>query len=171
MSSSVHFGDKGKDILILGEGPTQALDGTALIAEGKYPINFTQPGKRFVLSFLIEDNELFEKYNTTWDRVSVDIKKEFDSETVNSKNSLKTKIKSHGDKFLLLDSNRTFLAVISLDYPPQKNDSYHPQVFLKECKYIEKKVVRHIYDSWVIFLILPMSLMKNKLELASLFKK
>ena len=65
MSSSVHFGDKGKDILILGERPTQALEGTALIAEGKYPINFTQPGKRFVLSFLIEDNELFEKYNTT----------------------------------------------------------------------------------------------------------
>ena len=30
-----------KDILILGEGPTQGLDDTILTAEDKYPINFT----------------------------------------------------------------------------------------------------------------------------------
>ena len=42
MSSSVHLVNKGKDILILGEGPTQGLDDTALTAEVKYPINFTQ---------------------------------------------------------------------------------------------------------------------------------
>ena len=50
MSSSVHIGNKNKDILILGEGPTQGLDDTKLIAEAKYPTNFTQPNKRFVLS-------------------------------------------------------------------------------------------------------------------------
>ena len=50
MSSSVHVDNKGKDILILGEGPTQGLDDTTLTAEAKYPINFTQSGKRFVLS-------------------------------------------------------------------------------------------------------------------------
>ena len=44
--------------------------------------------------FFIEDNELLQKYNTVWDKVSVDIKKEFDSEPVNNKNFLKTKIKS-----------------------------------------------------------------------------
>ena len=31
------------------------------------------------MNFLIEDNDLLEKYNTIWDRVSSDIKKEFDS--------------------------------------------------------------------------------------------
>ena len=36
--------------LILGEGPTQGLDDTTLTAEAKYPINFTQSGKRFVVS-------------------------------------------------------------------------------------------------------------------------
>ena len=46
MSSSVHVDDKGKDILILGEGPTQELDDTTLTAEAKYLINFTQSGKR-----------------------------------------------------------------------------------------------------------------------------
>ena len=33
MSSSVHIDNKKKDILILGEGPTQGLDGTTLTAE------------------------------------------------------------------------------------------------------------------------------------------
>ena len=50
MSSSVHIDVKYKDFLIFVEGPTQGLDDTALTAEAKYPINFTQPRKRFVLS-------------------------------------------------------------------------------------------------------------------------
>ena len=47
MSSSMHIDNKNKDILILGEGPTQGLDNTTLTAEAKYPINFTQSRKRF----------------------------------------------------------------------------------------------------------------------------
>ena len=39
-----------KDILIPGKKPTQGLDNTTLTAEVKYPINFTESGKRFVLS-------------------------------------------------------------------------------------------------------------------------
>ena len=50
MSSSVHIENKIKDILILGEGQTQRLDDTTLTAEAKYPISFTQSGKRFALS-------------------------------------------------------------------------------------------------------------------------
>ena len=48
MSSSVHVDHNGKDILILGAEPTQELHDTTLAAEAKYPINFTQSGKRFV---------------------------------------------------------------------------------------------------------------------------
>ena len=48
--SSVHVGDKNKYALVLDEGPTQGLDNTTLTAKSKYPINFTQPNKRFVLS-------------------------------------------------------------------------------------------------------------------------
>ena len=43
MSSSVHIDKKSKDILILGEGPTQGSDNTTLTAEAKNPVNFTQP--------------------------------------------------------------------------------------------------------------------------------
>ena len=49
MSSSVHADNKKKDILILGEGPTQGLDGTKLTAELKYSINFTATRKKFCL--------------------------------------------------------------------------------------------------------------------------
>ena len=42
--------------------------------------------------FLIEDDDLLEKYNTIWDKASADIKKEFDSEPVYDKGFLKTKI-------------------------------------------------------------------------------
>ena len=50
MSSSVHVANKGKDILIFGEGQAKGSDDTTLTAEAKYPINFTQPGKRFILN-------------------------------------------------------------------------------------------------------------------------
>ena len=42
--------------------------------------------------FLIEDDEFLEKYNTIWDKFSVDIKKEFDNEPFYNKKFLKTKI-------------------------------------------------------------------------------
>ena len=50
MSSFVDINNKIKDILILREALTQTLDDTRLTAEVRYPIDFTQPNKRFVLS-------------------------------------------------------------------------------------------------------------------------
>ena len=47
--------------------------------------------------FFVKDDELLEKHNTIWDKVSADIKKEFDNELAYEKEYLKTKIKSHGD--------------------------------------------------------------------------
>ena len=49
MSFSVHVGNKNKDILILGRGPTQSLEHT-LTAEKIYSINFTVTKKKFCLS-------------------------------------------------------------------------------------------------------------------------
>ena len=46
-----------------------------------------------------------------------------------------------------LDSNHICLAVISLDSSLKKVDNYYLQVFLKECKYIENKVIRDINDN------------------------
>ena len=59
-----------------------------------------------------------------------------------------------------MDSNHTYLAVITLGSAFKKDNSYYPQVvylfilfsrfnsyYLQECKYIEKKKVKHIHDS------------------------
>ena len=60
---SVHV--KVKNILILGEGPTKGLDDATLTAETKYPINFTQLGKRFALSLHCNGNSSFLVVNAT----------------------------------------------------------------------------------------------------------
>ena len=50
MSSPLHGDNKGKDILVLGEAPTQGLDDTTLKAEAKYSNSFTQSNRKYVLS-------------------------------------------------------------------------------------------------------------------------
>ena len=109
--------------------------------------------------FLIQDDDLLEKYNTIWDKVSADIKKEFDNEPVYNKEYSKTKIKSHGDKVTdffdteipKVESNHTCLAVISLDFVLKKDESCCLQVFLKKRKYIKKVIIRHITEDIEIF--------------------
>ena len=71
--------------------------------------------------FLIEDDSLLGQCNTIWGKVWANIKKEFDK----------------------VDSNHTCL--ISLDSPLKKS---YQQRFLKECKYIEKKIIRQINDNF-----------------------
>ena len=68
---------------------------------------------------------------------------------------MKTKIKTYGDEVTdfydkeipKMDSNHICLAVISFDSSLKTDENYYPQVFLKECKYIEKKVIWHINDN------------------------
>ena len=50
-----------------------------------------------------------------------------------------------------VDSNYTCLTVISFDSALRKDENYYPQMFLKECIYIEKKVIRHINDNFSDF--------------------
>ena len=47
------------------------------------------------MSFSIQNNELLEKYNEIWDKVSNTIKKGFDSEPVYNEKYLRTKVKSY----------------------------------------------------------------------------
>ena len=105
--------------------------------------------------FLTEDDDLLEKYNTFWEKISTEVKKEFDSEPVFYKNFLKSKIKSHGYEVTnfydkdnpKVDSNHTCLVVISQYFALNKDGNYYPQVFIKDCKYIEKKVIRQMNNN------------------------
>ena len=107
------------------------------------------------MHFVIEDDYLLETYNTIWDKARADIKKNLITSLSIIKIFSKIKIKSHGNevtdffdkKTPKVNSNHTCLAVISLDFALKKNENYYLQVFLKECKHIEKKVIRHINDN------------------------
>ena len=67
---------------------------------------------------------------------------------------MKSKIKSRCDevtdfynkKIPKADSNHTYLTVISLDSALKKDENYYPQLLLKDCKHIEKKVISHINE-------------------------
>ena len=50
MNSFIHVDNKGKDILILGKGPTQGLGEHSLTAEKMYSINFSKDNAKFCLS-------------------------------------------------------------------------------------------------------------------------
>ena len=108
-----------------------------------------------LMFFLIEDNNLLGKYNTIQDNLSTDIKKKINSRSLQNKTILKTKIKSHGDEVKdlygkeipIVDFDYTCLALISLDSALKKDKNSYPQVFLRECNYLEKVVVRHINDN------------------------
>ena len=61
----MHSDNKNKDILMLGEAPTQGLDDTKSTAQVKYPINFTQSRKRFVLKLHYNGSNSFLFVNAT----------------------------------------------------------------------------------------------------------
>ena len=58
---------------------------------------------------------------------------------------------SHDKEMPKVDSNRNFLSVIILNSCLMKYENYYLQVFLKECKYIKKKVIRHITDDLEVY--------------------
>ena len=121
------------------------------------PLNILLPNVRiFVKSydgqtkwmyfFFDWNDNLLKEYNTIWDKISADIKREFDSKPICNKNFLKIKVKYHGDevtdfydtKIPKVDSNHTCLAIIRLDTAFNKDGN---------CKYIEKRVIKHINDN------------------------
>ena len=61
----MHIDNKNKENLILGEGTALELDDTTLTAEAKYPINFTQPWKRFELYLCYNGSKSLLFVNTT----------------------------------------------------------------------------------------------------------
>ena len=55
-------------------------------------------GQTKCMYFLIEHDDILEKHNTLWGKVSADVKKEFNSNPVYNKEFLNSKIKSHSDE-------------------------------------------------------------------------
>ena len=88
-------------------------------------------GKSKWMYFLIEDDNLFEKYNAIWYKVSADIKEEFDSKSVYNEKLLNTKINFHDKEMPKKRSNHHLIMLL-------KNENYYQQVLSKDCKCILK---------------------------------
>ena len=64
MSNTIHTDNKGKDILVLGRGPTQGLESTFTV-DKMYSVNFTVTKKKFCLSLHYNGSNSFLFVNGT----------------------------------------------------------------------------------------------------------
>ena len=91
------------------------------------------------MSFLIEDDDLLNKYNTIWDKVSTAIKKNLIA-NLSIIIFFENQVKSYGDETAdfhdkevpKVGSNYNSVAVISLDSVLKKDGNYYLQPFFKE---------------------------------------
>ena len=108
---------------------------------------FENGGKN--MSFLIKDDEVWEKYEQIWDVIKNKLKIKFHSEPVYEYKYLKTKVREYDGviKILFLNNSMpkenmhyTCIACITIDSVMKMNKKYFLQVYLEECKYKIKKI-------------------------------
>ena len=110
-----------------------------MIIKSSYYTYYTK-GSAYVKSYdgsLIENDYLLKKYNTIWDKVSSDLKKEFGSKPVYKKIFLNTIIKCYSDEATDFHddkeipntgSNHTSLAIITIDSILKKMKTERTQI-------------------------------------------
>ena len=93
-----------------------------------------------LMSFLIKDNEVLEKYNEMWDKVKNSIRKEFVSKTLYNEKYLKANRKFyngkintnfHNNKIPRQGSQFICLSVILIDFVFRTGRNYYPQVLFR----------------------------------------
>ena len=101
------------------------------------------------MSFLIKNDEVWEKYEDIWNVIKFKLGIKFHSEPIYEKKYLKAKIRKFDDdiktNFLgngLPKENMyyTCIACITIDSVIKMNKKNYPQVYLEECKYKIKKI-------------------------------
>ena len=107
---------------------------------------FENGGKN--MSFLIKDDEVWEKYEQIWDVIKNKLSIKFHSEPVYDKTYIKAKVREFDGKiktnFLGNDVPKenihyTCIACITIDSVLRINKKNNLQVYLEECKYRTKK--------------------------------
>ena len=100
------------------------------------------------MSFLIKDNEVWDKYDRIWDVIKDKLGMEFHSEPVYEYKYLKAKLRELdgviktnflGYDMPKEDMHYTCIAYITIDSVLTIDKQNHPQVYLEECKYRIKK--------------------------------
>ena len=111
-------------------------------------IKYFENGSRN-MSFLIKDDEVWEKYDKIWDVIKNKLGFKFHSEPVYKYKYLKAKVREFDGviktNFLSNDMPKenmhyTCIACITIDSVMRIDKKNHPQVYLEECKYRVKKI-------------------------------
>ena len=97
------------------------------------------------MSFLIKDDEVWEKYDKIWDSIKDKLAIKFHSEPVYEYEYLKEFDGVIKRKFLGIDVPKenmhyTCIACITIDSVMRIDKKNHPQVYLEECIYRAKKI-------------------------------
>ena len=94
------------------------------------------------MSFLIKDNEVWDKCDKIWDVIKDKLSIKFNSEPVYENRYLKAKVKSNflGNGMPNGNMYYTCITCITIDSVMNIDKKNHPQVYLEECKYRIKKI-------------------------------
>ena len=108
---------------------------------------FENGGKN--MSFLIKDDEVWDKYDKIWDVIKDKLGIKFHSEPVYEYRYLKAKVREFdgviktnflGNDVPKENMHYTCIACITIDSVINIDKKNHPQVYLEECKYRVKKI-------------------------------
>ena len=101
------------------------------------------------MSFLIKDDEVWEKYNKIWDVIKNKLSIKFHSEPVYEYKYLKVKVKEFdgviktnflGNDMPIENMHYACMACIIIDSVMRLDNKNHPQIYLEECEYRSKKI-------------------------------
>ena len=108
---------------------------------------FENGGKN--MSFLIKDDEVWDKYDKIWDVIKNKLNIKFHSEPVYEYKYLKAKVREFdgviktnflGNDVPKENMHYTCIACITIDSVMKMDKKYFPQVYFEECKYKIKKI-------------------------------
>ena len=91
------------------------------------------------MSFLIKDDEAWDKYDKIWDATKDKLGIKFHSEPVYEFDGA-IKANFLGNDMAKENMHYTCIACITIDYVMKIDKKNHPQVYLEECKYRVKKI-------------------------------
>ena len=107
---------------------------------------FEKGGKN--MSFMVKDDNVFDKYNKMWDKIKEKVNIKFHSMPVYDETYIKAKVREFDGKiktnFLGNDVPKenmhyTCIACITIDSVMRMDKKNYPQVYLEECSYRVKK--------------------------------
>ena len=124
-----------------------------------YITYFENAGKN--MSFKIEDDEVYIKYNQIWNKIKELLRVKFYNEPIYEDKYFKTKVKTFssvintlfsGDQILKERVRYTCISCISIDSVLRVNKKNYPEVYLEQCKYkMKKRELKSFIDCEVDF--------------------